>query len=270
MRVALKAGRLFDGRDVEGSEAVAIVNEALVRKYFPKENAIGAHIRVGEQANNKAWLTIVGIAGNERDRNFFREMSWEEIPLVFRPIAQQPPSSATLVVRTAQDQMQIGAAMQKEIWALDSNVPAGEVQPMDQQLSRVLAYPRFRAIVLGTFAGLALLLAGVGLYSVLAQSTSQRVQEFGVRMALGAGRTDVLRLVIRQGMLLTGAGLALGLLLASASTRLLTSLLYGVRATDPWIWFAVSLALLLVALLAMCVPAWRAARVDPVIALRYE
>jgi putative ABC transport system permease protein len=270
MRVALKAGRLFDGRDVEGSEAVAIVNEALVRKYFPKENAIGAHIRVGEQANNKAWLTIVGIAGNERDRNFFREMSWEAIPLVFRPIAQQPPSSATLVVRTAQDQMQIGAAMQKEIWALDSNVPAGEVQPMDQQLSRVLAYPRFRAIVLGTFAGLALLLAGVGLYSVLAQSTSQRVQEFGVRMALGAGRTDVLRLVIRQGMLLTGAGLALGLLLASASTRLLTSLLYGVRATDPWIWFAVSLALLLVALLAMCVPAWRAARVDPVIALRYE
>jgi putative ABC transport system permease protein len=270
MRMALKAGRMFEDRDAEGSEAVAIVNEALVHKYFPNENAIGMHIRVGEQANDRAWLTIVGIVTNEKDSNFFREMSWEEIPLVFRPIAQQPPSSATLLIRTIHDQTQIGTVLQREIAALDSNVPAGGVQTMDERLSRVLAYPRFRAIVLGAFAGLALLLAGVGLYSVLAQSTSQRIQEFGVRMALGAGRKDVLRLVIRQGMLLTGVGLGLGLLLASASTRLLTSLLYGVRATDPWIWVAVSAALLLVALLAVCVPAWRAARVDPVIALRYE
>jgi len=141
---------------------------------------------------------------------------------------------------------------------------------MDEQLSRVLAYPRFRALVLGTFAGLALLLAGLGLYGVLAQLTAQRTQEFGVRIAPGADRRDVLRLVIRQGMILTGAGFAFGLILAFGLTRPLTSLLYGIRTTDPWIWSGVSLVLLVVTLLAICVPAWRAARVDPMVALRYE
>jgi len=197
-------------------------------------------------------------------------MNWDEIPLVFRPMAQRPPSSATLVVRTADGPKQIGAAIQREIRALDASVPVGDLETMDEQLSRVLAYPRFRAVVLGTFAGLALLLAGMGLYGVLAQSTAQRTQEFGVRMALGADSRDVLSLVVRQGMILTSAGLAVGLIIAFALTRLLASLLYGVRATDPRIWFGVSFVLLLVALAAICVPAWRAARVNPMVALRYE
>ena len=270
MRVPIKAGRLFDSRDREKSEAVAIVNEALIHKYFPNEDPIGKHIGLREPVNDRTWLTIIGVAGTEKSRNFFREMNWDEIPLVFRPMAQRPPSSATLVVRTADGQKQIGAAIQREIRALDASVPVGDLETMDEQLSRVLAYPRFRAVVLGTFAGLALLLAGMGLYGVLAQSTAQRTQEFGVRMALGADSRDVLSLVVRQGMILTSAGLAAGLIIAFALTRLLASLLYGVRATDPRIWFGVSFVLLHVALAAICAPAWRAARVNPMVALRYE
>ncbi len=270
MGVPIKAGRLFDTRDREETQAVAIVNEALVHKYFPNENPIGKHIQIGEPVSDRRWLTIVGVAGNERDRNFFREMTWEEPPLVFQPVAQRPPSSATLVLRTAQEQPEIASAIQKELRTLDSNVAVGDVQTIQARLSRVLAYPRFRATILGTFAAIALLLAGVGLYGVLAQSTAQRTQEFGVRMALGADRRDVLGLVIRQGIILTAAGLAAGLVLAFGLTRLLAGLLYGVRATDPWIWCGVAFVLLWVALLSVCIPAWRAARVDPMTALRYE
>jgi ABC-type antimicrobial peptide transport system permease subunit len=197
-------------------------------------------------------------------------MTWVDVPLVFRPIAQQPPLAANLVVHTRANDKELAAALQKQIASLDANVPVGAIETMDDQFSRVLAYPRFRALVLGTFAGLALLLAGIGLYGVLAQSVAQRTQEFGVRLALGAGGGDVLRLVVRQGVVLTCAGLAAGLVIALGLTRFLSSLLYGVRATDPWIWCGVSLVLALVAVVATSIPAWRAARVDPMTALRYE
>lgn len=270
MRVPLQIGRLFDARDRDTAEPVAIVNEALARKFFPNENPIGKHIGFADPPNRTAWFTIVGVAADEKSRNFFHEMRWEEIPLVFRPLAQRPQSSAALIVRTIHDRNQLAAAIQKQIRALDNNVPATDIETLDEQLSRTLAYPRFRAVVLGAFAALALLLAGVGLYGVLAQATVQRTQEFGVRMALGAERRDVLALVIRQGILLTATGVVFGLMLALALTRILRTLLFGVQAGDPWIWAAVSLTLALVALLATSVPAWRASRVDPLTALRYE
>jgi putative ABC transport system permease protein len=267
MGVRFEAGRLFDSRDTETSEPVALINDALARRYFPRENPIGKQLRVGERGK---WLTIVGVVASEKDRYFFREMSWDEIPMVFQPVAQQPPSAVTLLLRTAAGARQAGTAMQKYIRELDSNVATADPQTMNDELSRVLAYPRFRAVVLAAFAALALLLAGLGLYGVLAQSTAQRTREFGVRMAIGARRRDVLAVVVRQGMLLTCAGLAAGIALALGITRLLSGLLYGVRAGALWIWCGVSLVLLAVALLATILPAWRAARVDPVISLRYE
>ncbi len=270
MDVPLERGRLFEERDRGESEPVAIVNEALARKYFPRESPIGRHIKVGEPGTERPWLTIVGVVADEKDRDFFHEMAWEEIPLVFRPLNQDPPQRGSLVLRTVKDAIASGAAIQKQLAAIDSNVPAGEVEAMDRRLSKLLAYPRFRAAVLGTFAALALLLAGVGLYGVLSHLTAQRIQEFGVRMALGAQKQQVLALVIRQGLLLSGAGLITGLMLALSLTRLMRGLLYTVEPADPWTLAGVSLLLLFVAFFATYLPAFRAANVDPVIALRYE
>ncbi len=270
MSVPLERGRLFEVTDRDTSEPVAIVNEALVRKYFVRESPIGKHIKVGEPGTERPWLTIVGVVADEKDRDFFHEMAWEDLPVVFRPASQNPPVSGSLVVRAAKNEAALGPEIQKQIAALDSSVPVGQVETMNGRLSRVLAYPRFRAMVLGTFASLALLLAAVGLYGVLSNLAAQRRREFGVRMALGARKWNVLALVIRQGMLLTTAGLMAGLLIAFGLTRFLSSLLYGVKATDPWTLAAVSLMLVLVALLATCLPAWRAANVNPVVALRYE
>ena len=198
MAVPLLAGRAFEQRDRNQSEAVAIVNRALARKYFPHENPIGRHIKVGEPGTARPWLTIIGVAGNERDRDFFHEMTWNEIPLVFRPIAQDPPASGSLVLRTSADEIVLGTAIHKQFAALDSSVPLGEVETMDERLSKLLAYPRFRAVLLGSFAILALILSTVGLYGVLSQLTTQRIQEFGLRIALGARKSDVLVLVLRQ------------------------------------------------------------------------
>lgn len=270
MGVALERGRFFNARDREKSEPVAIVSQGLVRKYFPHKDPIGKRIKVGEPGSNKPWLTIVGVSGEEKDQNFFHQMTWEELSMVFRPISQDPPFSASLVLRTPRDGSALGVAMQKQIATLDRTVPVGEVQTIDAQLSRALAYPRFRAVVLGTFAGLALLLAAVGLYGVLSQLITQRTQEFGVRMALGAQKRDILALVIRQGMMLTVAGLAAGIAVTLLLTRFLSSLLYGVTATDPWTLAGVSLLLMAIAVLAVSVPARRAAKVDPMVALRYE
>lgn len=270
MGVTLERGRFFDARDREKSEPVAIVSAALVRKYFPHEDPIGKRISVGETGAPKSWLTIIGVSTEEKDQNFFHQMTWEDIPMVFRPISQDPPFSVSLVLRTSRHESALDVAMQKQIAALDHTVPVGEVQTMGAQLSRALAYPRFRAVVLGAFAGTALLLAAVGLYGVLSQLIAQRTQEFGVRTALGAQRRDILVLVIRQGVLLTLVGLSAGILVALSLTRLLSSLLYGVTATDPWTLAGVSLLLIAVATLAVFLPARRASKVDPMVALRYE
>jgi putative ABC transport system permease protein len=278
MGVPLELGRTFDDTDGEKSLAVAIANEALVRKYFPRENPVGKRIKLPDlkpdskpdSKNDGPWLTIVGVVADEKQQNFFHPMNWEETATIFRPLNQDPPSRSYLVFRTPADGNQAAAAIRKQITAIDSVVPIGDVQTMDERLSRKLAYPNLRAIILATFAGLALLLAAIGLYAVLSQLTAQRTQEFGVRMALGAKRSDLLRLVIREGMLLTLAGIAAGLAIAVSLTGLLGSLLYGVRATDPLTFAGVSLLLVLVALLATLIPARRASKVDPMVALRYE
>jgi putative ABC transport system permease protein len=270
MGVPLELGRLFEDRDSERGPAVAIVNEALAREYFPHENPIGKRIKLPEPGADQPWLTIVGLVAGEKGQDFFHPMSWEETPMVFRPVNQDPPSRLYLVFHTPAGGIEAAAAIQKQIAALDNNVPIGDVQTMNERLSQTLAYPRLRAIVLATFAGLALFLAAIGLYAVLSELIAQRTQEFGVRRALGAQSGDLLKLVIREGLALTAVGIAAGLSAAVSLTGLLSSLLYGVKATDPFTLASVSLLLILVTLLATYIPARRASRVDPMVALRYE
>jgi putative ABC transport system permease protein len=271
MGVPLELGRSFDDKDNDETPPVAIVNQALARKYFPHEDPIGKRIRfLGRTDDNRTWLTIVGVAADQKDQNFFHPMSWEETPAVFRPLNQEPPPRLSLVFRTRTEGTAVAATIQKQISDLDTNVPTGEVQTLRERLSRALSYPSLRAILLAAFAGLALLLAATGLYAVLAQLIAQRTQEFGVRRALGAQRSDLLKLVIREGLALTCAGLVAGLLVATSFSRLLTSFLYGVKATDPLTLAGVSLLLIVVALLATSIPARRASKVDPLVALRYE
>jgi putative ABC transport system permease protein len=270
MGVPLELGRVFDDRDRENAPAVAIVNEALIQKYFPHENPIGKHVKISAPGTPQSWLTIVGVVADEKAQDFFHPMSWKDTPIVFRPVNQDPPARLYLVFRTPAGRIASAAAIQKQIAALDNDVAVGDVQTMNERLSRALAYPHLRAIILATFAGLALLLAAIGLYAVLAQLTAQRTQEFGVRRALGAGRADLLMLVIREGMLLTLTGLAAGHYIAVSLTGLLSSLLYGVKPADPLTLAAVSLVLVLVAFFASFIPALRASRVDPMLALRYE
>ena len=275
MGVPLELGRLFDRRDGANSAAVAIVNQALATEYFPHENPIGRRIRMralGPRAPGPEppWLNIVGVVADEKAQDFFHPMGWKDSPIVFRPIDQDAPSRLYLIIRTPASRIALVAAIQKQISALDSSVAIGDVQALDHRLSKTLAYPRIRALILAAFAGLAVLLASIGLYAVLSHLIAQRTQEFGVRMALGAQRSDLLKLVIREGMLLTTIGLATGLVIALCLTGLLSSLLYGVKPADPLTFAAVSLLLISLAFLATYVPARRASKVDPMVALRYE
>ena len=269
VRLPLQRGRLFDSADQEQTQPVAIVNEALAEKYFANEDPIGQHIRYF--GGTDPWLIIVGVVANEKRSTVYQEMSWVETPTVYRPITQQAPSSSHVLIRTATSAGRVGDIVRKLVAAIDPSVPVADVRTMQQILDKeYLAYPRFWALLLGAFAALALLLAAVGLYGVLAQMVAQRTQEIGVRMALGARTTDVLAATMKEGMLLVGAGVALGLGGTWLLTRFLAALLYGVQAMDPLILAGVSGVLILASLLAIYIPARRAAGVDPMVALRYE
>jgi len=267
----LRVGRVFEDTDGEKSPAVAIVNDAFGRKYFPKEDPIGRRLRVLRgRGSDPPWLTIVGIVGDERRQDFFRPMSWEEPPMVFRPVLQEPPARAFMVIHVDNGGTTLATTIQKQIRALDNNVVVGSFEPLDQRLARTLSYPEFRAVILTAFAVLAVFLAAIGLYAVLSQLIAQRTQEFGVRMALGAQKNDLLKLVLSEGIALTSVGLAVGLLITLSLAGFLSSLVYGLKTTDPWTLSAGSVLLLLVALFSMYLPALRASKVDPKVALRYE
>ena len=269
MGVPLRQGRWFDGADRSGAPNVAVVNEALVRKYFPAIDPVGQHIKYGTQAD-APWLTVVGVVGNQKSRTVFQEMDWVEIPVVFRPISQTAASDATVLIRTEANPSSLGPTVQRIVAGFGPDAAVGDFQTMRGRIAKDLAYPQFRAVVLGAFAGLALLLAVVGLYAVLSQLVAHHSYEIGVRMALGAQRAQVLQLVLRRGLLLTGAGLVFGLAAAAAVTRYLQGMLFGLSALDPTTFVAVSMLFALAATLASYLPARRATRVDPLIALRAE
>jgi putative ABC transport system permease protein len=268
LEVPLHHGRWFNASDRPWTPPVAIVNDALVRKYFPGGDAVGQHIRYGTAAD-APWLTIVGVVGNQKTTTVYEEMEWVEYPVVFRPILQVVPTDATVLVHTSVP-ASTGPLLQRVVATVDPDVPVSNIQTMQQRIARDLAYPQFRATLFGGFAGLALLLAIVGLYSVLSELVAQRTHEIGLRMALGARRGQVLALVLRQGLLLIGIGLALGLSGAAALTRYLQGMLYGLTPLDPVTFAGVSVLVAAAATAASWVPARHAARVDPLVALRSD
>jgi predicted permease len=267
MGIGFEQGREFERQDRGDASPVAVVNTALVRKYFPNENPLGRHIRLSETGS---WLTIVGVSGDERQSTPFHEMAWAAPPIVYRPLAQQPSSSVDLIVRVGSLQSIQSAVIQQEILKFAPDLRITDVHPMQYFLDKYASYPRFRAMLMGLFAGMALLLSVIGLYAVLSQLVVQRTQEIGIRMALGAQASDVLRLIMKQGIPLVGFGTGAGLMAALGLAHLLRNLLFGVQPEDPLTLTAVMALLILAALAAIYIPARRAARVNPINSLRSE
>jgi putative ABC transport system permease protein len=267
MGIPLLRGRDFTDRDDMKSAPVIIVNETLVKRYFPGGDAIGKHITPGFSTTGEPnKREIVGVVGDVKHQG----LTSSAVPEYYVAQAQMPVTSMTLVVRTAGDPHALVSAVRKEVQSMDGNAPVFSVRTVEEYMARSVASTRFNMTLLAAFAAVALLLTAVGLYGVISFSVSQSTREIGIRMALGARTSDVLKLIIGQGMVLTIAGVVVGLGAAYWLTRLMSSLLFGVGATDFVTYAGVSLLLLAVAALACYIPARRASKVDPVVALRYE
>jgi putative ABC transport system permease protein len=270
LAVPLVRGRLFDSRDRSASEPVAIVNEELVSQYFPSGDAVGQHIRlVSGTAATSPWLTIVGVVGNVKQTMLMNEMRWTVAPHLYRPADQDPQASMNLLVRSGTSSS-LGQALKRITASLDSEVPFDDLQPVKSQVSGILAYSRFRAVVLVFFAVSALLLSAIGLHGVLTQLLRKRTAEFGVRRAVGAPTLHILNLIIRQAGLPVLGGLFLGLIVTFGLSRVIASLLYDSAAIQPIIFVVDAGALLLASALAIVRPAIAASRVDPAVVLRSE
>ena len=265
------SGRTFTPQDDADHPGVAIVNEAFVRHYFPNENPVGRRIRPSPPG--RIWdgqkLTSFEIVGVVRDVKFDGLAEVSE-PAYYLPATQSPLNDMTILIRTKSDPQSVVAGLRQAVWAIDPNQPISNVNTLEQIVSESIAQPRLNMLLMMLFGGLALLLSAVGIYGLLSYAVTQRTQELGIRMALGANVTDVLKLVLKQGMFLALIGEAIGLAGAFALTRLMRGLLFGVTPTDTTLFAGVVAVLTLTALLACYLPARRATKVDPMIALRYE
>jgi predicted permease len=245
---------------------VGIVNEAFVKRYFPNEDPIGKRFAFGNGGADAQWIAIVGVVRDTKRQGVDQPIRIES----WMPLAQMPARSMDVVMRTTGDPLALGNATREAVWSLDRDLPIPRIQTMEQNLSARVAQRRLNMLLLGLFASVALVLAAVGIYGVVSYAVTQRTNEIGVRVALGAQASNVLRLVIGGGMKLALAGVVIGLVLTFALTRLMATLLFGVSATDPVTFAAIAALLVGVALVACLIPARRATKVDPMVALRYE
>jgi putative ABC transport system permease protein len=265
LRIPLRRGRLFTSADGPATPRVVVVNESLARRFFPDDDALGGRVTYDDPADAQArWLTIVGIVADTRRGGVDREPRAE----LYYPLTQLPDRRMYVLVRTSGDPLALVRPAQAQVWAIDSNQPTASVRSVEAILADAQANRRFTTLLLGLFSIVALALAAIGIYGVIAYSTEQRVQEIGIRMALGASRTNVLTSVLKEAVMIGVGGLALGMAAALALTRFLSGLLFGVGARDPMTFVALPLGLLLVAVLAALIPATRAVRVNPLVALR--
>ena len=265
MGIALVAGRDFTEHDNFQSSRVTVITEKTARYYWPGENPIGKRVRTG--GPESPWEEVIGVAKDVRQNDFIKQPKMQ-MYMPYAQVADFPPNA--LVVRTRLDPLSLAAPVRNEIWAIDKDQPVSDIRSMDEIVSEAVARQRFSMLLLGIFAGLALVLAAVGIYGVMSYSVVQRTREIGIRMALGAQRADMLKMTVRQGLKLVLVGLTLGLAAAFILTRVMSTLLFGISATDPVTYVTISLILLAVAAAASYIPALRATKVDPMVALRYE
>jgi putative ABC transport system permease protein len=267
MGIPLLAGRYFDHREADTSTPVAIVDETMARTYWPNEDAVGKRIKVGGAGSSRPWMTIVGVVRHVR----YRTLEAQSRVTLYWPHAQFPFSSMSLAIRSSSaDPRKLAATVQRTVLTVDPDQPIYKVRTMHELMADSVSRRRLAMLLLAIFAVTALVLAAVGIYGVMSYSVTQRSNEIGIRMALGASRGSVLRLVLRQSLSLTLIGVALGLAGSLIMAGLISSLLFNVKSRDPLTFTLVALVLTLVALVASYLPAYRATKVDPVISLRYE
>jgi len=259
----LVRGRVFSEGDEAGKEMVVIVDETTAHRYWPDRDAIGRRLKLGQNAN-LPWMTVVGIMKDIKHDGLDKDA----IPHIYTSVYQQPGSILSVVLRTDLPPAQIESQIRDQIHAVDPELPVFGVKSMNEVLEASLAPRRFSAELVALFAALALLLASIGIYGLLAYMVGQRSHEIGIRMALGARRDHILKLILRQGIFLAGAGVSAGLVVAVATAPLIATLLYGVHPIDPVVFLSVALILLMVSFLASFIPAYRATKVDPIVALR--
>jgi putative ABC transport system permease protein len=265
MGIPLLRGRYISKNDRTDTQRVIIINEFLAQKHFPDEDPLGKRLNFGGEKESDNY-EIIGVVGNIKHESLMEETVRE----VYVPLAQEPWYAMSIVVRATGDPLQLAGAVQREIQSIDKDQPIYNARTMDKVVSESLAPQRVVMWMLGIFAFIALALASVGIYAVMSYAVTQRTHEIGIRMALGAQPRDILKMVVRQGMLLAVIGVAIGLIASYWLMQAMTQILYGVNSTDPLTFTAISLLLMLVAFTANYIPARRATKVDPMIALRYE
>jgi predicted permease len=269
LKIPLRSGRLFDARDNAGGAEVVMINEEAARRYWPDTNPIGQRINVGVRLVSgvrSGDKTIVGVVGDVK----YGGLDLAAPPEVYLPYAQQPVDNLTIAIRTKGDPTSIVPVARAELASLDRELPIADVKPMEALVGRSIAERRFTMLLLAAFAAVALTLAAIGVYGVLAYVVSQRTQEIGLRMAIGATAGDVVQLFVREGVVLAVVGLLAGLVGAVAASRVLASMLFDVGSSDPLTFLSVTCVLVAAALVASYLPARRAAHVDPMEALRTE
>jgi putative ABC transport system permease protein len=268
--IPLLAGREFTDADMKGNSPVFVVNATLAKKYFGSTDAIGKLCSTDFSAGRAVWGQIVGVAGDVREGNHFDPLD-DLKPQIYAPFYQTPRIFGVyLVVRSAGDPSALAPTLEERIWSIDKTQPVTAVATLEQRIAEVNASPRSQTLLLGSFAALGLLLALIGVYGVMSYLVGLQTREIGIRMALGADPGRILQLVIAHGLKLTLSGIFIGIVVGLALTRFMSSLLFGVSTADPLTYVTVTLLLLVVATAACSIPARRAARVDPMVALRYE
>ena len=265
MQIPLIEGRYLSDSDTETSRSVVVISERLAQLYFPQQSPIGRQLTSGDSPNEPG-REIVGVVGDIRNWG----LAVDPTPEIYQSFRQNPKLSMTLVIRTDGNPARLASLVRSELRAFDKELIPERVATMEEIVSRSLSQKRLNLALVGSFAALAVGMVVFGLYSLIAYTVAQRRHEIGIRMALGAQRREILILVLRQGLTLAAIGIALGLAGASAATRALRSLLFGISTTDPLTFVAIPLLLVLIALLACWFPARHATKVDPMEALRYE